>query len=157
MVDSPAATPDIHPEQRDVDFEVYREDWNVYQLEDGTRLKNRVILMKVMSRPQEEEGQEGRQYAFKTKMITTSARVPSHLKGTPDPNQYPPGELQEDSQRLDFDTLKEEWNEYVLPDKTRIRLKVNLVEVRRSPKFNADGDPIYLIATSNLFKMEPPE
>ena len=106
MFDQPPPGPPEGIEKlKDVEFEVFREEWNEYRLEDGTLIRNRVIMLKIMVDPEATESEK--QFTLKPRLLTTAVTVPSHLKGTPDRTVYPPPELLEDSQRLDFDTIED--------------------------------------------------
>jgi hypothetical protein len=54
-----------------------------------------------------------------------------------------------------FSTLFEEWAEYLVEDGTRIRAKASLVEVFRTEKINADGEPIYIANHSVSITVKP--
>lgn len=41
--------------------------------------------------------------------------------------------------------MSEEWNEYILEDGTRIRLKFTVVRISKTDKFDRRGESIYLV------------
>ncbi len=50
---------------------------------------------------------------------------------------------------LDFDWMGEEkWNEYHLTDGTVLKARLELSTVARIDKYQGDGDPVYLVNTS---------
>jgi hypothetical protein len=55
-----------------------------------------------------------------------------------------------------YDTLSEEWNEYIAEDGTKIRFKSTLARVHRTNKYDKHGDPIYLIELSGFGQITPP-
>ncbi|MBM4294016.1 MAG: hypothetical protein FJ126_03820 [Deltaproteobacteria bacterium] len=59
---------------------------------------------------------------------------------------------------VDFKVIKEEWNEYDLADGTRIRLKVVATSFARAlDEFDNDGNPVYIVKTSNVLGLSAPE
>ena len=63
-----------------------------------------------------------------------------------------------DAIELDFKTKKEDWNEYEVSDGTTIRLKLvaaNIVRVQ--DRYDNDGNPIYLVKSSNVIGVSVPE
>lgn len=63
-----------------------------------------------------------------------------------------------DAIELDFKTKKEEWNEYEVTDGTTIRVKLvtsNIVRVQN--RYDNEGNPIYLVKSSNVVGVSVPE
>jgi hypothetical protein len=59
---------------------------------------------------------------------------------------------------LDFKTQKEEWNEYQVNDGTIIRMKVVVTNIARViDKYDNDGNPIYVVKSSNVLTVSAPE
>lgn len=56
-----------------------------------------------------------------------------------------------------YNTLAEEWNEYVVDDGTRIRMKSTVSRVAKTSKFDKNGDPIYIVDTTVLAEIRPPK
>ena len=54
--------------------------------------------------------------------------------------------------KVEFETVKEEWNEYVLSDGTKLFVKLVLVDVARANELSPIGEPIYQILTQNIVK-----
>ncbi len=58
---------------------------------------------------------------------------------------------------LDFKTVSEEWNEYELEDGTRMRLKTVVSKILRlEGTYNADGDPVYQVVSTNILAPDIP-
>lgn len=53
---------------------------------------------------------------------------------------------------LDFQVIKEEWNEYKLSDGTTLKVRLVLTGVKRLKKYSPDGNPIYVISSTNLVR-----
>lgn len=135
----------------ELDFEVLREPWNKYSLRDGSSVKSRYILMKVKKRESTKEG-EKTAYGVEGQNITVIYSVPPELKGPPSKRTYTPQELSSSIvvDDVGYSTLSEEWNEYVVEDGTKIRVKDTVVKVSRTDKSDKNGDPIYLVQHSTL-------
>lgn len=59
---------------------------------------------------------------------------------------------------LSFETKREEWNEYTCEDGSTVRLKTVVQRVYRTEKRNQEtGEPIYLVRSSNVMDVVPPE
>jgi len=63
----------------DVDFKVIREDWNEYQLSDGTELRMRLVVSNVFLLPEEYDPEGNPVYVVKSGNILV-VRSPDHLK-----------------------------------------------------------------------------
>jgi hypothetical protein len=63
-----------------------------------------------------------------------------------------------DAVEVDFKTIKEDWNEYDLADGTRVKVKsVASNMVRLIDEYDNDGNPIYLVKSSNVLALSVPE
>lgn len=63
----------------DVGFKVTREDWNEYQLSDGTQLRMRLIVSDVIFVPDEFDQEGNPIYVIKSKNMLV-VKSPDHLK-----------------------------------------------------------------------------
>lgn len=58
---------------------------------------------------------------------------------------------------VDFKIIREDWNEYHLDDGTRIRIKpVASLIIRVPNEFDNDGNPVYLLKSSNVMSVSAP-
>lgn len=53
---------------------------------------------------------------------------------------------------VDFQVVREDWNEYKLSDGTTLKVKLVLVGVKRLKKHQPDGNPIYVINATNVVR-----
>lgn len=59
---------------------------------------------------------------------------------------------------VDFRVVKEDWNEYELADGTKIRVKAVTSNINRAiDEFDSDGNPLYLVKSSNVLALSVPE
>ncbi len=54
-----------------------------------------------------------------------------------------------------YDTISQEFNEYVLDDGTKIKIYTNVTSIDRSRLHDVNGDPVYNIETSNQMEIKP--
>lgn len=59
-----------------------------------------------------------------------------------------------DRDDMSYDTLSQEFNEYVLDDSTRIRLYTNITKISRTKFNNIHGEPIYLTDVSSTMDIK---
>ena len=57
--------------------------------------------------------------------------------------QTPPGKP------VNFEAVKEEWNEYLLDDGTRLRVKLVVTKILRTNQIDPEGNPVYIITSQN--------
>lgn len=59
---------------------------------------------------------------------------------------------------VDYEPLRETWNEYRASDGTLLRMKLVVSKILRLDERNEQGEPIYLITSSNIVSASvPPE
>jgi len=58
----------------------------------------------------------------------------------------------EQGEDIDIVEEEEKWNTYKLSDGTTLKVKLVLREVKRLKKWRPDGNPIYMINTSNVVR-----
>ncbi len=130
-----------------IEFTVIAEPWVRYKLEDQTKLFVRLVVVKVV-RGLSEQGQPAYNMNAQNIIATHGA---TNLRGQPsttqlnlaDPSSY------KIMASLDFDRMGEErWNEYHLTDGTVLKARLELSTVARIDKYQADGDPVYIVNTS---------
>lgn len=60
-----------------------------------------------------------------------------------------------EGEELDFEPLKESWNEYRCTDGTYVRLKIVVSKIVKLDKWNPQGEPIYQVASANVLAVTP--
>jgi hypothetical protein len=144
-----------------LDFKVVKEFWDVYDLNDGTKLKNRVILTGVKKLNSNSinigNNDKNNEYEFDFQSIQ-SFIFSEKSKGNPHTNFYKKEEL-DTSYKIEVphSVISEKWNEYVVKDDgTRIKLKSTVTDVKKSNIFLQNGDPIYNVRIKILSKVIRP-
>jgi hypothetical protein len=137
-----------------VNFEVVREEWNRYRLEDETILKAKFVLTsimmeknykEIMERAKTEKGLKMR-CGFNSRSVI-GVEAPVRLRGDPDIKTYTIEELRASiaKEDIDFEPLKETWNAYKLENGITIKVRNAPISVSRTSKFDSLGLPIYLV------------
>jgi hypothetical protein len=63
-----------------------------------------------------------------------------------------------DAEQVGFRPVQEFWNEYHLDDGSTLRLKLVVTTVLRVPDmFDAEGNPAYLVNSTNVMAVDAPE
>jgi len=104
-----------------------------------------------------EKTEKETQYGVEGQTITVVYNVPENLKGPPSKQVYSPAELERAIvvDEIGYDTLSEEWNEYIAEDGTKIRIKDTIVKVARTDKTDKNGQPIYIIQHGMMMGVTP--
>ncbi len=127
-----------------LDFKVIKEFWDAYDLSDGTRLKNRVILTGVKKFEKYHKDSKGNEYEFDFQSIQ-SFIFSKKSKGNPHAKLYTKQEL-DGSYKIDIvhNAVSEKWNEYMIDDDgAKLKLKSTVTRISKSDIFLQNGDPIY--------------
>lgn len=153
-----------------VDFDVIREDWNKYKLEDGTIIKTKFVLINVMvektlkeliSEAKAKKKKGSKQLmgiAIQSKNVV-GVEAPKKLKGAPS-SQYTPQELQASiiHKDVDFEVIKERRNEYKLKNGMIIKVRASPFAISKTSKFDSQGLPIYSVnSTADVIFVFPEE
>lgn len=140
---------------KDLDFKVLKEDWNIYESSDGGIIKVRFVLLRIIKTS--EYGPNGKPlYGFASQNVIVS-KSPINLMGRP--TTPPPTQEQLASQEMtevDFTSKIENWNEYLVEDGTRIRIKLVVTKIRRTKIFDPMGYPVYNVIASTVTSVTAP-
>lgn len=139
-------------EGRSIEFEIIKEPWNKYQLQDNSVLKTRTILKSVRRITRKSE----MQYLVDAQVLTVVHADPG-LRGDANPNQISNDEISRNMEIEDmrYDSLAQESNEYLLDDGTKIKIHPNITSISRSSLKDGHGDPIYSVLSGNQVWIKP--
>ena len=131
-----------------IDFDVVREPWQKYELNDNTKVKTKLAVIKIYKKLNE----DGNPFYTIDGQTLTALLAPAESRGPPDTNIYTPQQYAESVIQHDvkYSTLSEEWHEYIIDDGTRLRIKTTVTRIRKTSKFDKDGEPVYLVDTGML-------
>ena len=136
-----------------IDFKVIKEYWDSYLLSDDTNLKSRVVLTGV----KKSKKNPASEYEFDFQSIQ-SFIFSQKAKGSTHSRVYTKEELGTSSNKeLSYSITSEKWNEYLLDDDTKVRLKSSVVGISKSDLFLQNGDPIYNVKIRVLSKVKRPK
>lgn len=72
--------------------------------------------------------------------------------------QVGPGGPEKDAQLIEIQQSNEHWNKYLLSDGSVIKIKPVATEVWRiDGEWDHEGNPMYVIKTSNVVTVSPPD
>ncbi len=154
----PALTKEIKTAFEETDYEDFRvekEDWNIYKLSDGTILKVRQVLLKLKKETSTDSTQPN--FSIQTSNLLLAVIPPSNLKGSPSTQQYDPHELNASiiENNMKYETIQDVANEYVTKSGIKIVFQVVSLNVAKTNKFDASGEPIYLVNAQNNIQVIP--
>ncbi|HYY91769.1 MAG TPA: hypothetical protein VE955_07255 [Candidatus Dormibacteraeota bacterium] len=134
-----------------MDFAVVSEDYSRYLLKDGTTLKVKILVRKIMR-----EGLITAQgYPINLGLDAANivtAIVPPALKHNPSKEPWNP--LTDVGTELKFEPIEEKWQEYITPDGYKIQVKPIVTKVIRYDKYNQFGEPIYNASVQTIVNIE---
>lgn len=124
----------------EMEFETEKENWNYYQLADGSKLKIKIIIANIL---------EDRLTKDKTEYSINWSNVLGVI-----PHKRMKNKKQKPIDDLNFEVINETSNEYSLSDGTKISVKPNLSQISRTDKLDQMGKPIYVIQSLPSVKIK---
>ncbi len=58
-----------------------------------------------------------------------------------------------EGEEIDFEAVREEWNEYRLKDGATLKVKLILLGVHRTNQYDHLGKPVYIISSQNVVRV----
>ena len=135
----------------ELQFEPIHDGWSIYKTEDETIFRLKLLLMKLYLANIDKAGNA--QFTASGQTFFTLS-VPRELKGPKSERAYNPEEIADAVvvEDVKFDTIKEDWNEYKLPESVVISSKAILTQVAKTSLYDVTGDPVYRIQTQTIIK-----
>ena len=135
--------------KRYLDFEIVKESWSVYDLQDGTRIKVRFMLESIMNAKERK-----RQMEASHKII---ALCDESVCGEPSRETYTAEHMQQsiEIKHCKYSTLRYEPSEYILDDNSRVLVHHNILRISRTHLFNQRGDRIYYTGVNANITVSP--
>jgi hypothetical protein len=128
-----------------IDFQEISEPWNLYALEDGSVVKFRLVLVKVIPI----SGATTKTYAVNSANVV-GVLAPKDLKGTP--GVLGASQYQVENKDISFETIEEKWNEYRLEDGNILKIKPAITGIDKTKNYDSNGEPIYIVHSQVLIK-----
>ena len=139
-------------------FEVLEEPWNEYMLSDGTKLRQKLVLTYVakIAGAYDQLGRPIYQPAFN---LAFSVVAPKELRGQP---SIPPPDMREVAETASevveiSRVVRDEPSRYRFEDGTEASFKIVITTIKRSPKYDQFGMPIYMVDWSLAPSYEIPK
>jgi hypothetical protein len=141
-----------------VAFDVEKEPWNKYKLQDGSLLKTKFILINILApkgidsviKNAKEKGEVALDLAIQSSTIV-GVEVQPNLIGKPMNIVCSAQELEESiiESDLEVEAISESQNRYVIHFKdsgdAELKMKVSPVRVSKTSKFDQYGIPLYVV------------
>lgn len=67
------------------------------------------------------------------------------------------GQQEVEGSEVTFRSSSENWNEYLLDDGTVLKVKLVLTDVTRLDQWDTEGNPVYVLRSTNVVSTSPPE
>ena len=131
-----------------IDFETVGlgEPWNLYKLENGSLIKFKLVLVKVIPNKNDPKN-----YSLNTANVV-GVESPRELRGA---QTLPPAKGTYDDfekKDLNFEVIKESWNEYELKDGSILKIKPAITAIDKTTSFDSHGEPAYVVHSQVLVK-----
>jgi hypothetical protein len=148
LSDSPVLPGDLEI----VDFQIEKEDWNTYELKDGTIIKGRVIVTRIGK----DKNGPPEQYGIQSQNLFVTW-APKDKKGPP---STPPtiDQIKESQMiQVELDRSNEIWNIYKIPSSGhRLRVKLVVHDILRvKDAFDQIGEPYFIITSAIMMTTMP--
>ncbi len=153
---------DTRKDHEELEIDIIQEAWNTYDLEDGSRLRARAVLTKLLW-PKGAEVREGEPVEMslgaKFQNIIVVFDAPAKLRGQPD--QSPPSVRETakmKKEEVGVVDSKEDWNYYRI-SKSPGGLKLKLVVTgvfRVTGVHDQDGNPYYIVNSQSVLGLMTP-
>lgn len=62
-----------------------------------------------------------------------------------------------EAEDMEFQTTREDWNEYAVEDGYSVRIKLVVSSILKTGEKDAQGNPVYVVQSTNIVKVLPPE
>ena len=67
------------------------------------------------------------------------------------------GDRSIEAEDMEFQTGKEDWNEYQVEDGFTVRIKLVVSSILKTQERDPQGNPVYIVQSTNIVKVLPPE
>ena len=124
----------------EMDFVVLDEDYSRYLVQDGTILKVKIVVKKLLRSPNMTP--QGYPAFINIDSINVvAAIVPPSLKREPSKEPWDPA--RDVGKEMKFEPQEEKWQSYMTNEGFKVLVKPVVTKVIRYEKYNSYGEPIY--------------
>jgi hypothetical protein len=131
----------------EMEFTIENEEWNDYELQDGARVRGRIILNKIIRDPYNPNT-----FSFDFSKPVWAVFAPIALRGEPNLE----GSRKDSSKfEVHVDRNHEPWNVYrIVKTDQKVKVKLTATEVNRwADKFDKRGLPVYDVPNQVSFNI----
>ncbi len=153
MAQPPQSTPQPMPrDYEELEFTIEQEDWNRYELKDGTTIRGRIILQKIIRDPYNKNN-------LSCKLSPTLWSVYAPLSSRGEPTIKLGERIVGKKYEVHVITNHEPWNVYrIVNTGQKLKIKLTVTEVNRFlDKFDPDGMPVYEVPSGASIAFSNPE
>ena len=139
---------------QDVDFVVLNEDYSRFRVEDGTTIKAKVVVRKIITSIV--KSPEGLPKNFGIESLdAVSAMIPPKSRKTPSKTPWDPNT--DKGKDMDFEDEDVKTQSYMTDNGFKVTVKPVVTKILRYSKYNNFGEPIYKVsvqAITNIKKIK---
>jgi hypothetical protein len=139
------------PSMIETDFAVLEEDYSRYQVQDGTVLRVKIVVRKILRTPViTPQGYPAG--VFIDSLNSVAAIVPQHLKR--EPTREPWNPATDVGKEMKFDPMEEKWQAYMTTEGYKVLVKPIVTKVIKYEKYNDYGEPVYATTVQAVTNVE---
>lgn len=134
----------LPPDFEELEFRIEEEEWNEYELDNGIKIKGRVLLGKIIRDPN-----DPKKMNFDISPPKWVVYAPTQFRGIPSVEllKDPAKQKTAEKFRMHIDRSHEPWNRYtILRTGQEVKVKLTVDEIYRfSDAFDHNGCPFYQV------------
>lgn len=139
-----------------MDIEAATENWSEYVTSDGSKILLRSVLVNVVRFAQYDAF--GKPAYAPLSVNLMSVRAQKELRGNPTNPPPSPQELAMSTvEEVTIKPIRATPNNYKLSDGTDLTLTLAITSVKRTDKYDQLGEPMYIIESQNIIKLDVPK
>jgi len=153
------------PNFEEVNFEIEKEVWNVYELDDRSIIRMRCVLVKLLKSPTPTTvppplgvpvGAKGFEIQSVFQNIVTVIKSPPELMGKATPPLSPQELEKAEKIEVGCTPFLEDWNIYRLPDGSKLKVKLVVSAIYKILRhYDPFGYPLYFVNSTNAIVPVP--
>lgn len=123
----------------ETDFTIIKEDWNRFLVEDGTVMRVRIIVSKILHTV-DKDPMGYPNFTIASNNLVTALVPPRLIK---EPSKEPWNPKKDVGQEMKFEVIQENTQEYHTTNGFKVLVKPFVSKIFRYLKYNNFGEPIY--------------
>jgi hypothetical protein len=129
-----------------VDFNVVRENWSTYELDDGTIIRTKPVLMNIIDAGPSEDGK--RKIVFSSQDLVAQFS-PTTVRGPKD-RRFQTEELENyvTKPKVSFKQTKNGGDSIYETENSLVLVRQTVNQIDKTSKYNSDGMPAYIVRSA---------